>query len=104
MMRVAEIRIYPVKGLRGFAVDEAVVEPWGLAGDRRFMVVDRASRFMTQREWPAMAVVAAHLVPGELALATGSGQEIRTPLPDATQPPRRRHDLEGSRPGRRLRP
>ena len=65
---------------------EAVVEPWGLAGDRRFMVVDRASRFMTQREWPAMAVVAAHLVPGGLALATGSGQEIRTPLPDATQP------------------
>ncbi len=30
MMRVAEIRIYPVKGLRGFAVREAMVEPWGL--------------------------------------------------------------------------
>ena len=86
MMRVAEIRIYPVKGLRGFAVDEAVVEPWGLAGDRRFMVVDGASRFMTQREWPAMAVVAADLVSGELALSTRSGQDIRIPLPDATRP------------------
>ncbi len=86
MMRVAEIRIYPVKGLQGFAVDEAVVEPWGLAGDRRFMVVDRASRFMTQREWPAMAVVAADLVSGGLALSTRSGQDIRIPVPDAAQP------------------
>ena len=86
MMRVAEIRIYPVKGLRGFAVDEATVEPWGLAGDRRFMVVDRASRFMTQREWPAMAVVAALLVSGGLVLSTVSDQEIRIQAPEATQP------------------
>ncbi len=86
MMRVAEIRIYPVKGLRGFAVDEAIVEPWGLAGDRRFMVVDPASRFMTQREWPAMAVVASRFVPGGLALSTVSDQEIRIQVPGATQP------------------
>ena len=86
MMRVAEIRLYPVKGLRGFAVREAMVEPWGLAGDRRFMVVDGASRFMTQREWPAMAVVAADIVSGGLALSTGSGQDIRIQVPDATQP------------------
>ena len=86
MMRVAEIRIYPVKGLRGFAVDEAIVEPWGLAGDRRFMVVDPASRFMTQREWPAMAIVAARFVSGGLALSTVSDQEIRIRVPEATQP------------------
>ena len=86
MMRVAEIRIYPVKGLRGFAVREAIVEPWGLTGDRRFMIVDAACRFMTQREWPAMAVIAANLVPGGLALSTGSGRNIRVSLPDAAQP------------------
>ena len=40
----------PVKGLRGHSVAEAVVEPWGLAGDRRFMVVDGAGRFLTQRD------------------------------------------------------
>ena len=87
MMRVAEIRIYPVKGLRGVTVGEAVVEPWGLAGDRRFMVVDAACRFMTQREWPAMAAITADLVSGGLGLSTASGQDFRIPMPDATQPP-----------------
>ena len=85
MMRVAEIRIYPVKGLRGFSVDEALVEPWGLAGDRRFMVVDEAFRFMTQREWPAMAIVAADLVSDGLALSA-AGRGIRVPVPEATRP------------------
>ncbi len=84
-MQVAEIRIYPVKGLRGFAVDEAIVEPWGLAGDRRFMVVDPAGRFLSQRERPGMAVAAANLVSGGLALSTACGPEIRIPVPDATQ-------------------
>lgn len=73
-MRVADIRIYPVKGLRGHSVSEAVVEPWGLAGDRRYMVVDPAGRFVTQRQVPRMAVVAADLVAGGLEL-TGPGLE-----------------------------
>ena len=38
------IAIYPVKGLRGIAVQEAVVELWGLQGDRRWTVVDVAGR------------------------------------------------------------
>ncbi|HWR46866.1 MAG TPA: MOSC N-terminal beta barrel domain-containing protein, partial [Pseudonocardiaceae bacterium] len=31
---------YPIKSCRGHALEEAVVEPWGLAGDRRWMLVD----------------------------------------------------------------
>ncbi len=73
MAHVAEIRIYPVKGLRGHAVPEATVEPWGLAGDRRYMVVDAAGRFITKRERPRMAVVEAGFVPGGIALS-GAGQ------------------------------
>lgn len=84
-MRVTEIRIYPVKGLRGHAVPEAVVEPWGLAGDRRFMVVDEAGRFLTQRELPGMAVVDAAFAPEGLVLsAPGTApMPVAVPGPDA---------------------
>lgn len=53
------IAIYPVKGLRGIAVTEAIVEPWGLQGDRRWMVVDAANRYLTQRDVPGMARLSA---------------------------------------------
>ena len=84
-MRVAEIRIYPVKGLRGRAVAEALVEPWGLAGDRSYMVVDAAGRFLTQRELPRMAVLDAAPRPGGLDLSgPGLGQlAVDEPGPDA---------------------
>ena len=36
------IHRFPVKSCRGEACRPAVVEPWGLAGDRRWMVVDEA--------------------------------------------------------------
>ena len=80
-MRVTEIKIYPVKGLRGHAVAEAVVEPWGLAGDRRFMVVDEAGRFRTQRELPAMAVVDAAVAPGGLVLTAEGAAPLAVAIP-----------------------
>jgi uncharacterized protein len=58
-MRVASLHIYPVKSTRGRDVSTAVVEPWGLAGDRRFMVVDAAGRQVTAREEPRLLAVSA---------------------------------------------
>lgn len=54
-MRISEINIYPVKSLKGISLNEAVVEDRGLQLDRRWMLVDDANQFMTQREFPAMA-------------------------------------------------
>lgn len=53
-MRLAAIHRYPVKSLRGHAMDEAAVEAIGLAGDRRWMVVDAVGAFQTIRQIPAM--------------------------------------------------
>ena len=82
-MRVSDIRIYPVKGLRGHSVTRAVVEPWGLAGDRRYMVVDEAGRFLTQRQIPRMAVIEADLVAGGLELAAAGMGRIAVDEPGA---------------------
>jgi MOSC domain-containing protein len=37
---LTQVRRYPVKSCRGEDLQMAEVEPWGLAGDRRFMLVD----------------------------------------------------------------
>ncbi|TDD99141.1 MOSC domain-containing protein [Jiangella asiatica] len=64
-MRVAELNLFPVKSTRLRPVDEAVVEPWGLAHDRRWMVVDADGYVVTARIVPALLSVTA------TALGTG---------------------------------
>ena len=60
-MHLSEINIYPVKSLKGIALTEASIEDRGLRADRRWMLVDRSNRFLTQREFPVMARVAIEL-------------------------------------------
>lgn len=74
VIRLTGIFIYPVKALRGFAVDSAEVDALGMVGDRRFLVVDETGRFLTQRTIPRMALIATALSPNALTLsAEGSG-------------------------------
>jgi len=58
-MHVASLDVYPVKSTRGRDVREATVEPWGLAGDRRFMVVDASGQHVTAREEHRLLSVSA---------------------------------------------
>ena len=56
-MRLASIHIYPLKAARAVDLEESCVEPWGLAGDRRWLLVDEDGRFISQREEPSLARV-----------------------------------------------
>lgn len=71
--RLASIHIYPLKAGRAVDLDESAVEPWGLAGDRRWLVVDRAGRFVSQREEPGLALLtAAYQAAGGMDQAAGA--------------------------------
>ena len=48
-LNIAEIFVYPIKSLRGTAVDEALVCGYGLEHDRHWMLIDGNSRMITQR-------------------------------------------------------
>jgi len=67
-MHLSEIWIYPVKSLGGIRLKEAVVEEKGLRYDRRWMVVDEAGKFITQRSHPTMALIATAIGASELML------------------------------------
>ena len=87
MLEVAEIRIYPVKGLRGIALQDAEVEPWGLARDRRWMVVDPQGRFVTQRQVPRMAVIGVELLGDGLRLGAEGLAPIEIAVPESRASP-----------------
>ncbi|MFE3488189.1 MOSC domain-containing protein [Streptomyces griseus] len=65
--------IHPVKSLAARACDQVVVEPWGLDGDRRWMLVDKAARAVTQRQQPSMARISAEPLPGGGVLLSAPG-------------------------------
>jgi uncharacterized protein YcbX len=72
--RLTSLHIHPVKSLRAVGMPEAVVEPWGLAGDRRWMLVDAATETsVTQRELPRMAQLVAAIAPGGGLRVSGPG-------------------------------
>jgi uncharacterized protein YcbX len=79
-MHLSGLFIYPVKGLRGFAVDSAAVDALGLVGDRRFLVVDDTGQFLTQRTLPRMAQVTAELAGDHLALSAEGAGSVSVPL------------------------
>jgi uncharacterized protein YcbX len=54
---VSRLARYPVKSCRGATVTEARVEPWGLAGDRRWMVTEPDGTFVTARALPRLLLV-----------------------------------------------
>jgi uncharacterized protein YcbX len=86
--RVAALYLYPVKSLRTTSVRSAVVEPWGLAGDRRWMVADPGTlRSVTQREQPALARIDARLLPdGAVRLSAPDREALTVAVPPPGAP------------------
>ncbi|MEU6065429.1 MULTISPECIES: MOSC domain-containing protein [Streptomyces] len=77
------IHIHPVKAFRGVSLRQAVVEPWGLSGDRRWALIDDGGKVVTQREQPRLALAAAELVPGGGIRLSAPGREpVTVPVPE----------------------
>jgi uncharacterized protein YcbX len=72
---------YPLKSARGAPLQAAQMDRFGLAGDRRWMLVDESGRFQSQRHLPAMALLEVSLLDGGLRLRY-QGQDIAVETPD----------------------
>ncbi|MEJ2620645.1 MAG: MOSC domain-containing protein [Candidatus Thiodiazotropha sp.] len=60
---------YPVKSLRGLELEHSRLDRFGLVHDRRWMVVDREGKFLSQRQLPRMALIQVELVSYGLRLS-----------------------------------
>ena len=72
-MRVASLRIHPIKSGAIEHVQSLNVSPAGPDGDRRWMLVDEADRFVTQRTVPKLALLTCDVVGDTLVLSSPNG-------------------------------
>jgi uncharacterized protein YcbX len=87
--RLQSVHVHPVKAFRGLAPREAEVEPWGLAGDRRWALIDDGGKVVTQRRQPRLALAAAELLPGGGVRLSAPGRDpltVPVPQPSRTAP------------------
>lgn len=75
------IRRYPIKSGRGHDLDAAVVEPWGLAGDRRWMLVDDDGAAVTARRHPRLILVAPEPRDDGLLVRAPGVEPLAVPVP-----------------------
>ncbi|WP_188187314.1 MOSC domain-containing protein [Nonomuraea sp. SYSU D8015] len=81
-MKLASIHFYPVKSTAGHDLPEAEVQPWGLAGDRRYLIVDEQGKVLTAREEPRLLACVPVLDGGTLTL-TGPHAAPLPVVPDS---------------------
>lgn len=72
---LTEINIYPLKSAGRVALSDSTVEHRGLQGDRRWMLVDDAGVFISQREVPKLALIQV--------ATTADGLEVTAPGSEA---------------------
>lgn len=86
-LRLTAINRFPVKSCRGQGLPSVTVEPWGLAGDRRWMIVDDDGMLITARERPRLLLVAPELADdGALLLRSPDLPALDVPVPTDGDP------------------
>jgi len=80
MIQLANLTCYPIKACRGFDVQESNVERMGLEHDRRMMVVTLEGEFLTQREFPRLALITPTLENDSLTLSAPNFDSMQIPV------------------------
>lgn len=80
-MRIASLHTYPIKGSHRNDHDEAVVERQGLAGDRRWIVVDPDGVGVTQRDTSVLSRLHVTPVAGGLVVRTRGMPDLHVAEP-----------------------
>jgi uncharacterized protein len=84
MPALSSIWIYPLKSAAGLFADSAVVERRGLAGDRRWMLVDIDGTFISQRTHPRLALIQVDVKSDGLRLSAPDQPPLDVPIPGPT--------------------
>ncbi|MEP7314057.1 MAG: MOSC N-terminal beta barrel domain-containing protein [Pseudomonadota bacterium] len=78
--RIQSLHVYPVKSCAGIEMPAVQMVATGFAHDREWMIATPAGHFLTQRDAPAMALIATRVEGGNLQLATPAGEGPVVPL------------------------
>ncbi len=80
MLTLSNLTYYPIKACRGFDVTESNIERMGLEHDRRLMVITLENKFLTQREYPKLALVTPTLQNNSITLSAPNFDSLHFPI------------------------
>lgn len=72
--------IYPIKSASGISLPFAKVEERGLQYDRRWMLVDETGKFLTQRQFPRLALITVQIGADSLIVNAPGMEVLSVPL------------------------
>ena len=75
-LTISSLFTYPVKSCAGIELQSAILTPFGIRGDRQWMVVDDDGRMLTQRANAKLALIQPKLTLSGLKLSHPSSSEI----------------------------
>jgi hypothetical protein len=78
-MQLSGLFVYPIKACAGIALERAAVVTRGLELDRRYMLIDRNGRFISQREVPRLCLVSPALEDSRLLLSAPGAPTLTLP-------------------------
>jgi uncharacterized protein YcbX len=79
-MVLSEINVYPIKSTKGIPLQTAFVERRGIQYDRRWMVVDDSGIFLSQRDYPRLALVSITIKNDALAVSAFGMPPLDIPM------------------------
>jgi len=79
--KLSQIYIYPIKSLGGISLSNSIVEERGLKYDRRWMLIDENNSFLTQRQYPQMALLNVKIEEEFLTVSIKNNENEKIPLP-----------------------
>jgi uncharacterized protein YcbX len=74
------LHVYPIKSCGGITIEEWEVDERGLRHDRRWMLVDEAGRFMSQRRFRRMALIGVRIEHDGLIVDAPDMPSLEVPL------------------------
>ena len=83
---ISGLYVYPVKSCAGVSLQDVILTETGLEFDRAWMVVDAKGEFLTQREFPRLALVQPQFRLGELVLRAPGMLALHVKLGEVEKP------------------
>jgi len=85
-LRLSRILVYPLKGAAGFDLQETGLDPFGIPGDRRWMLAKLDGGFISQRSHPRLSLVRTKPCGAGLPSEGKGSESERTGNPDRDLP------------------
>ena len=74
------VYIYPIKSCGGISLERADLGATGLLHDRRWMLVDEAGKFMSQRRHPKLALISPRITSDHLIVRATGMPDLEVPF------------------------